>query len=629
MELLKKYIKRNIFFVILLFALLFLELFVFNHHFFVNYFHGLNEQHFSVDEGSAYGFIIDNGKLIAEHEDPNITLHDIDQRIRYVSVSCTNANQDALSQIFFRGKRGWWTEENSVIFPMDQAITTISLPRTQRIASLRLDLTNKEGDILTCERFTINPQPSFNFSFIRLGLVLFSVLGLFYGEIIIPQKYSNSIWTFVIKDYIWIFILLLILINYSLPVTIAFDSGHYLWLADLVITGEWVTWDPFRTIGFPLFIAVSLGIFGYNLNALLLPMILAHVILFIFCCHIVLNLFSIRKQFIRVSLISVIFIFIALDPTIIGFFHTLLTEYVVATIAVASSFFALQIYKSPLFSKRFYASTAFFLVMAPISWHIKQPYIGAALFPFLIVCILLIIRDCSWKATIFGIVTNISILIIVLISTSGWNSFLENQGNPLDDERLISTLLERTVSSQTTSIETTPSNFLADQLSNYFTIINLEPRPSPEIETKYALTYGFQNDLIAHRMFTNRGKSNLFYHHPPFDQYTRFFIETYSPPRLIYFMSLVRLRLSHFLFTTTNLLLPLFFLGAFLYWIRKKNAISTALLLLVGTSLLNIIAHLLIWPIDRYLFLGYPLNLLLLIIVFMLSGQKYIQHINN
>ncbi len=620
-----KYLKRNILFVILIIVLLFLEIFVFNHHFFVDNFHGLNEQHFGVDDGSAYGFIIDDGKLIAEHENPNITLHNINQRIRYISISCTNANPDALSQIFFRGEEDLWTDQNSVVFPLVQPITTISLPRTQRITSLRLDLTNTEGDILTCERFTINPQSSLNFSFIRFGLVLLCVLGLIFGEKIIPQSFSSTIWTYLIKDYIWIFIILLVLINYSLPVTIAFDSGHYLWLADLIITGEWASWDPFRTIGFPLLVAASLGVFGYNQNALLLPMILAHIILFIFCCHIVLRLFNIRKKFIRVSIIGIIFIFIALDPTVIGFFHTLLTEYFVATIAVTSSFFALQIYKSPLFSKRFYAFSTFFLVIAPFSWHIKQPYIGAALFPFLIVCLLLIIRECSWKTTIFGIITNISILIIVLISTSGWNSFLENQGNPLDDERLISTLFERTVSSQTTSIEITPSNFLSDQLSNYFTIINFEPRPSPEIETKYALTYGFQNDLIAHRMFTNRGKSNLFYHHPPFDQYTRFFYEIYSPPRLIYFISLVRLRLSHFLFTTTNLLLPIFLLGAFLFWIRKKNPISTALLILGGTSFLNIIAHLLIWPIDRYLFLGYPLNLLSLIIIGMLSGQKYIK----
>jgi hypothetical protein len=75
-----------------------------------------------------------------------------------------------------------------------------------------------------------------------------------------------------------------------------------------------------------------------------------------------------------------------------------------------------------------------------------------------------------------------------------------------------------------------------------------------------------------------------------------------------------RINSSNFLFTATYLFLPLIMLIFFIRWIRKKSLYNSGFLILGGTSLFNAIAHLLGSPIDRYLFMGYPLNLLILVV---------------
>jgi positive regulator of sigma E activity len=56
-------------------------------------------------------------------------------------------------------------------------------------------------------------------------------------------------------------------------------------------------------------------------------------------------------------------------------------------------------------------------------------------------------------------------------------------------------------------------------------------------------------------------------------------------------------------------------------WIRKKSLIQAALLVLSGTALLNALIHLLTGKIDRYLFPGYPLILIIIIILFGQAGK--------
>jgi hypothetical protein len=561
-----------------------------------------------------YGFEHINGMLVSEHNDPNLTYRQIDQPVRYISVQCSNLNPEALSQVFWRRENHDFNEDNSITLPLSGRVSKIKLPRTIKVTSLRFDLTNQPDDRLVCQGVTINPKVPFNMSFVRLILLLISIFGLIFGPKIIPEKFSNAFLGLLINNGIWGFFLLIILIDLTYPVTLTYDSAHYLWLANLIGPGNWASWDPIRNIIFPLHNYLTLSIFGLNQQALLYPMILAHILLFFFSCQIVFDVFKGKDRFL-ISLI--IFLFVAMDPTVVGYFHTLLTEFLAATIAVISCFIALKLYNSPLLSKRFFAFSSFYLVMVPLAWHIKQPYVGAAYFPLLIVSLLIIIRQISWKTLVYSFGFHLTLVAIVLMSTWGWNTFLRAKDNPMRPERQITTALEAQINYQTSISEERPINYLKDKtleflaFSNYY-IFDFQTNSvikSPMIGRSN------ENGAIPHRMFTNPGNSNLHFYSLTYRPYTQHFQTTYDPPSWVNDLFFSRIKLSNSLFTITNLSLPMISIIALILWIKAKTMINTSLVIMSFASLMNMVAHLfLLVPNDRYQFWGYVLNLLIVII---------------
>lgn len=624
------YLRNNIIFVLLFLGMLFVEIYIFNNQFIVSKLFGLPEIVFdlSENENNFDGFIYINGKLIAENHDPNITIDNIDKWIKFINVSCTNTDPEAISQIFYRKDDEGWAEENSVKFYLNNSETTVSLPTIRKTTGLRLDLTNKQGDILVCDGITLNPKGQINFRPVRTILFLVIIIGLLFGGKVIPSQFSYATWNLLISNGRWFFIILLIYINLRYPLTITYDSAHYLWLADLIRTRDFASWDPFRTALFPLKIHLSLSHFGYSQIALLLPMIVSQFFLFIVGSQIAQNVLKATQKNIKIIINLSVFLFISLDPTIVGYFHTLLTEYAVAFIAMISCYLALNIYHTPIFSKKFYLLTSLVLILTVISWHIKQPYIGAALYPFLISITLIVIRDYSLKILSFGLISVVTVIIVVFASNTAWNSFLERQNNPMVEERIISEFLDTTVEVRTTTLEENFTDFIHYHLHLYLRSINLIPHPTLDSGQSISLLQGFQNDLIAHRMFKNRGISNMYYQDPFLDQYSRYFISTYNPPKLINPVFLARLKASHFLFTISYLLIPFVFIIALVYWFKNMSSFSLTILILSGTSLFNAIAHLLVWPIDRYLFLGYPLNLLIILIMVFFSISRMLKENN-
>jgi hypothetical protein len=347
-------------------------------------------------------------------------------------------------------------------------------------------------------------------------------------------------------------------------------------------------------------------------------MIFSHLILFAISYLLIIELFQKQSRKFRFFVQIVVFFFIALDATVVGYFHTLLTEYVAATIAVVSSFIALKLYKSQLFSKQFYWWSIYFLAMVPASWHLKQPYIGAAYFPFIICCVLIIFRKFSKKSLIYGLITNLILITLVMISTFAWNGFLISEENPMRKERQFSTMLEGRLDKNFGIFRKPLIESGKDLIEKYLVSINffLYDRSNNVIVYEPCLTCGFQNIIIGQRMFYMDGKTNTF-HSPPYDKYTYYYRTNYNTPFWLTGIYQSTSKFSNFLFTITNLLIPFFFIVFVLNWIRRKNIINSALILLSGTSLLNSIAHILAlgYTLDRYLFWTYPLNLLIIAIL--------------
>ena len=627
------YFERNIIFVLLLSIIIFLEVNIYNHRYFVTTFQNLREYQYGVNEGTLFGFTSINGQLKSDNNDPNITFRHIDDRVRYINIQCSNPNLDALSQVFYRKDGEDWAQGNSINFPLYNNEITVSLPRTIRITSLRLDLTNIEGDILFCQGFTINPKTGFNFSFVRLIILIIGIFGLILGNKIIPQKISNSVWNLLINNSMWLFAVLITIIALSYPVTLTFDSAHYLQHAYIIRDGNWASWDPIRNVGFPLQIFLSLSIFGENQNALLYPMIMAHVLLYIFSCLIIFEVFELKSEIHRLITTFVVFIFVAMDPTVLGYFHTLLTEFHAATFAVISCYVAIKLYKSKLFSKQFFMFSSFYLILVPIAWHLKQPYIGASYFPLLIVTLMILIREKSLKTTAYVFGMSLTVLGIVLVSTLSWSSFLRAGDNPMRHERQISTALESQLNYQSAISRANPTGYLKDKVAGYLAFTNyyIFDFHTYSVIKSPMIGRGSENSVIAHRMFTHLGGSNLFFYWPTLMKYAIHFQINYDAPVLINDLFLNRIRASNILFTLTNIFLPVVVLLSGYYWIKTRNTLNASIFILSCASLINLIAHLfLLAPNDRYQFWGYVLNLLIVIIVilalFVWITQKLSEH---
>ena len=611
---LKNYLKRNSLFILLLLILIFLEFFSHNYRFFINHFFLLKERVYKIDEGTLYGFRNENGVLVSEHNDPNFTIRDIDERVKYIDINCVNPNPDSLSQVFYRKQDQDWADINSVTFKIDEPKTTIYLPQTTQITSLRFDLTDTEGDRITCTGITINPVVKFNFNFLRLTLILLCILGLIFGHKFIPAHISESVWEAFINNGILAFIPLIILIDITYPVTITFDSGHYLWLAEFINQGNYAQWDVVRNIGFPLIIYLSTHLFGYTQQALLTPLIISHVILFIFCVQIAITALQVKNKELRLLIALIVFLVIVLDPTVVGYFHVLLTEYLGATIAVLSSFIALKLYQTEIFSKKFFAYSGYFAIMVPIAWQIKQPYLGAALFPFIIVCSLIIFRKFSKSTLAFGFIANLIVLLLVFFSNTIWNNFLSSQANPMNERRQFSTIAETRINRTVDRAKADMLNMVKTYTQVYIDSTNYGYQDKKELSSS-PWTSAFQNRLIAHRMYRYYKGTNIVFKPNFYTQFAMPFKADYTPIRWLNNLFMMRITASNFLFIATFLFLPFVSVIWLIIWLFDKSLLNASILVLAGTSFLNALGHLLASPIDRYLFLGYPLNLLVLLIL--------------
>ncbi len=623
MKILKiKISRKNIKSYLKLFFILVVVFFIFdfissNSDFFKHKLNNLETQYYTVDDGILYGFELIDDRLIALHEDPNITIFPIDTKVGYLSINCSNTNPEANAQVFYRGEGKQFNENNSIIFKLSSKVTELELSDIQEVNSIRFDLTNQKGDSITCQEFVINPPITYQIGWGLAALFLVSfAFVIFFSqfETSLQQKIKNKFF-----DYsFWLFILLIVLVDLIYPITITWDSGHYLWLADIIREANWANWDPIRYIFFPFILYSSQQLFGLSQNAMLIPMIFSHLILFSTSYLLVLELFQYQEKKSRFLVQLLVFFVIAVDATIVGYFHTLLTEYVAATIAVLSSYFAIKLYKSELFSKQFFWLSIYFLLMVPIAWHLKQPYIGSAYFPFLMSCFLIILRKLSKKSLLYGLAANLTIIAVVFLSTIAWNSFLASKGNQMKTDRLVSSKLDRQIDGKINVLQDQPIWLVKDIIKRYLASTNLFQYDHKNRALIYEPCFicAFQNEVIGQRMFFNLNQTNLVYS-PPYDSYTKYYVTNYYPPDSINNLFQFSSKISNFLFTTTYLFLPLLIFIFLFIWLKKKDELNAALLILGVSSIMNSFAHIILMNsvLDRYRFWGYVTNLIILLIV--------------
>ena len=195
-----------------------------------------------------------------------------------------------------------------------------------------------------------------------------------------------------------IFLIIITMIFFTYQVVITYDSSHYLWLTSLMTKdGDFSTWDVARGPIFPLFIRICQMLLGQNYNGLLVGMFAFYLAMLFFSYLIYKD--TIGKEEVCSNKVKGIFIalfilLVAINPMIIGYYHTLLTEFIAITFAVIGCYLAWKWMQIDFTQNKvkYILYTIVMAVLTAIAWQLKQPYVGTILFPVVIAAILSFIR---------------------------------------------------------------------------------------------------------------------------------------------------------------------------------------------------------------------------------------------
>jgi hypothetical protein len=225
---------------------------------------------------------------------------------------------------------------------------------------------------------------------------------------------------------------------------------------------------------------------------------------------------------------------------------------------------------------------------------------------------MIILYRLTRSVVLYGVSVNILIVFTLVVSIVTWNAFLQNKhvdklGQTLDN------YISQSLNKNAEMLRGSPVVFGKDLVKRYLAACNffIYDISQDSIITEPSLTRAWENNAIAYSMFNSYGSANLLGVPEIFSPYVNFFATENFPPLWLNAVEQSMEIKSNFLFTTTYLLLPLIVLASAISWYRRKDSIASLMLILASSSFLNVLMHLFILPADRYLFWGYPINLII------------------
>ncbi len=168
------YRKRFVLLVGLMFLLTLIELFAFNRQYIAQRFSQLEQRRLRVRDGILKQIRNERGILVSQGTDPSITFEHLNQQITSISIACSTSIATASGQLFYRSVGEPFSAQNSIWYKptLDGGEIVLFLPKTQLVSDLKVDLTNCQGDVMTCQNFVINPPIKFGLAATRLILYL-------------------------------------------------------------------------------------------------------------------------------------------------------------------------------------------------------------------------------------------------------------------------------------------------------------------------------------------------------------------------------------------------------------------------------------------------------------------------
>lgn len=237
--------------------------------------------------------------------------------------------------------------------------------------------------------------------------------------------------------FLILILLLITVVHFSIPLVATWDTAHYHNYLDILYGKKsWDSWDVIRGPVFPVLIAFAHLIFGYNSIGMLLFSYLFTLLVLLISIFFIKELTSDISDMIRCSLLWIV---VFLNPVFLGFYHTILTEYVASFLTIFSVYVSYLWVNNNLYDHtraKFILLSLIFIIIIPVSFHLKQPYVGATFMP-LIGAVLISVYFNRKMVNIIQRFAVILISIAILISSViAWHHFLPDTGVASKKERM-------------------------------------------------------------------------------------------------------------------------------------------------------------------------------------------------
>ena len=234
---------------------------------------------------------------------------------------------------------------------------------------------------------------------------------------------------------------ILIFVNYKFffnyPIQFFPDSALYYTNAKILLgLIPFGYWYQVRGFGFPLIISLWLKLWGDNHNALLYGCYSTNII-FLLLVGIIIQFFikknKVKNYSLFVLLYSALFI---LNPLIMGYNHTLLTECVIPllylTFSIACYFWITKNLKEE--KRKIILLNIIFIILGIMIWFIKQPFAPAFFATYLVSAICSGIYFKNLKIFLQKLLSVVICFIVLIISINIWNIVLyNNSGKSAND----------------------------------------------------------------------------------------------------------------------------------------------------------------------------------------------------
>lgn len=435
---------------------------------------------------------------------------------------------------------------------------------------------------------------------------------------------------------IWLFIIITILF-FSYEVVISYDSSHYLWLTSLLEPeGDFSNWDIARGPVFPLIIRTFNIFFGKSPNGVLAGMFIFY-LLMLFICYLIYK-DTIRSEehfnkYIKYIFLAVFLVLVVFNPMIIGYYHTLLTEFVAITLGVIGCYLSWKWMQIEFLKNKvkYIIYTAILSVLTAAAWLLKQPYISTILFPVIIATIISIIRKANLKNILQRVTTLICCLVVLAVSLKFWGIVQELNGIQKNESRTSSSFLASGIVSGIIGYDAregtittgeaikfwmdefgkNPAKVIGQYIKNYFatiSILNIEfDNMKIIINPKIDIAHTVEIENIGFKIY-EYGNECIFPLSEKYEQYAQPYRRVNTPivainwiMRKLEIPVTIVMKLSYLVLPILTIISIIFVFKSKKKYNEKYNKIIDIIAILFTYSFLNIIAYSFLGStIDRY-----------------------------